>query len=374
MPLALPTPTPGTTPAPWNFQAATLTGVPFGDITEMSDRKLTFGLSVPSTFEGKLDIAHPRMADIMTQQHFLIKGYRRGELKELWECQTGELVLNESERSIAITGQNASYKQLSQRYIGQSTTGFLVWYERTAGIAAALAEANAAAETGIRIGTAASAGAVTAGPYRYKQLLELVNDLGKTLSGYDHWITSLDPNVWGGLTGLLNMAPLRGSYREDALLEYGTGRANARELKLLWKTGDRITRAISLPPSFPDNAALVAAVATNLSDNTAGIRRREALIESDLVDNSLRQALVNEHAYVREGVQQIFSMQPHVYDGTGRTPEFLRDFDIGDIIEGRALEAGLVILDALVRVYGATIEIDNAGVETVTLTMVDEGS
>lgn len=372
------TPAYTTTASPWTFQLANLaTGANVADITKLSERELKFGLSAPSTYAAKMDLAHPAMPLVAASPHFLVKAYRRNVLKEIFECQTGELVGNEQEHSVKITGQSAGYKELGMRHIGQSAVGTIFTnVDRVTAIAQALAEANTASDIGVRIGGATqSAGAVTAGPFRYKNLLQLINDLGRTLSGYDHWVTPLDPAIWGDV-GALNMAPIRGALREHVTLEYGTGRANAREYKLFWNNSDRITRAICLPPSFPDNAGLKVKTAVNAYDGTAGIRRREALIDNDLPDDTLRQLLANEHVAVRAEPQQIFTIQPHVYDvsAPGRVPQFLQHYDIGDIVEGRIVDQGLVFLNALVRIYGATVNLDDAGVEEVTLVTVQEDS
>src|SRR5690242_13694552 len=106
MPVAIPNPSTNQAPAPWSFQMATLTGTNLGDITGMTERSLRFGLSAPSTFEGKLDLAHPMMPSVMAYQDFLIKAYRRGALKEVFECQSGELVGNEQEHTVKLTGTN----------------------------------------------------------------------------------------------------------------------------------------------------------------------------------------------------------------------------------------------------------------------------
>jgi len=372
----------GSATTPWRFELATLKGVGLGELTGINNRKLTFQLNRPTTFEGTMDVHHPLMATMMNQanQHLLVKAYKRGTLMAQVEIASGELKGDATSHTIQLNGTCTAYARIKDRHIGKSAAGVTYTnFDRTQIVASALAEINAEKDSKVRMGAGSSTSIVTAGPFRYKPFLQLVNELSNTITGFDHWITLAEPNIDpNGAYGYLNVSALRGTLRENAVLEYGTGRRNAREYGLQWDTSFRITRGLALPPSFPDNANLEVVSRTAVDyaaiEDTEGAGMREAIIEGDLVDTGLRQLLVDEHLSVRRYPRQLFVIHPHIYTGDTKVPDFGFDYDIGDMIEGRVDDSGLVMLNAIVRVYKAECAINDEGVESVTLTTVDEAT
>lgn len=582
----------------WRFEYATLAGTALAEVTNVRSRRLTYQLNAPTTVEFTMNLLDPAMDDLLTNPHGLVKCYKRGVLRMVAEVTSLQLVGREGERSIRVLATEAPWIRLEKRLIGQAVNG--AYYEamdRAAIVVAALKEVNDIADTKVKTGSIAATSIATAGPFYFKPVGELIRDLGLPLNGYDWWYSPADPAT-DGAVGYLNISPLRGALRNDAIFEFGIGRTNVREYELQIDAQQIITRAISLPPSFPDNLGLevvsapkldyrqlvvddspahywrlgetsgteakdemdinggtyvgftgefdiknsplgaiegdpnkskffdgindyitmgytpftqgstrtfegwamltvttstlrllfASATATTanacicqirpsdlsfvfnpvntdtpsewigawpgknrwvhwalifndganttelfINGESKGIRtqaktynaapgnlrigsmnatssrwqgrmdefavyesaltasqirehaiqsrsqgisatlgQREEVIEADLADADLRQLLVDEHVAVRTGPRNVFVFQPHVNDDTGRVPSFLEDYDIGDIIRGRVNDSNLVVLDGLVRVYGAVVELDDEGTEAVTLTLVDE--
>lgn len=359
----------------WRFELADLPGTPLGDITDAKDRRITKQLVKPNTVEFTLPMSHPRINDLLSNQHMHVNVYRENELDTVAETTALQVVGSGSERSVRVVATEAGWVRLQKRLIGKSTTGVTFTSSDRAYMALLiLLIVDAEADCRVGAGTLMPAGATaTAGPWYYKRAMEAITELGAPLNGFDWWFTPVDPEG-GGNVALLNTASVRGAYRPNAVFEYGTGQFNAREYEWRITLGDRISRAYSLPPQYPNNAGLVVASSSD-STTELNIGRREDIIESDLGDagGTLRQALTDEAVAVRKNPKNVFLIQPASDDGTGRVPTYLTDYDIGDIVEGRVLDQETLLLDALVRVYGVQIELDDLGNEQITLGLVDEG-
>lgn len=358
----------------WRFELANLGGTALGDLTQTMNRKVTTQLVKPGTIEFTVPAHHPEVTDLLANQHVYIKAYRENILQMVAETTALQVVGTAEERSIRVVATEAPWIMLMKRLIGKSTAGVTFTSLDRAEIARQiLALVNAESNSKVQAGSITYAGSTaTAGPWYYKKAMEAITELGAPLNGYDWWFTPLEPST--GNVGALNTAPVRGAYRPNAVLEYGTGRANAREYEWRITLGDRISRAYSLPPSYPNNSGLVVASSFDAVTELS-IGRREDLVEADLGDaaGDLRQDLTDETVNVRKNPKNVFLIQPAANDDTGRVPQYLTDYDLGDIIEGRVLDQDVLMLDALVRVYGVEAEIDDLGNEQITVGLVDEG-
>lgn len=357
----------------WKFYLADLKGVRIAEVTNCKTRKVVTRLNKPSTIEFSMETFNPAMPYLMGQgnQHLLIQATRADTLVAQCEIAGGSMV--GAGASIQVSATCTAYERLRQRYVGKSVAGNTYGGDRSAIITTALAEINAEKATGVTMGTTSTTSTISAGPYRYKNFLDLLNELGATISGYDHWITLAAAS--SGSYGQLNVTALRGAYKPNVVFEYGTGQRNARDWSYKWDTLNRITRGIHLPPSFPDNTALTVIERPTVPDaaieDTEGVGRRVAIIEGDLYDTTLRQNLVDEHVAIRKYPRELFEIQPAIQSETNQ-PQPFQDYDVGDQIEGRVLDNGIAYLDAIVRIYGITIELDENGTESVTLLLVDE--
>lgn len=359
----------------WNFYLADLKGNRLADLTRTKTRKVTTRLNKPTSVEFSMELFNPAMRFLMGQanQHLLVQATRSDVL--IAQCEIAGGSMSGSDASIKVTGTDTAYQRLIGRHVGKSVIGTNFTGDRTNIISQALTIVNAEKNSLVAMGSTGVTSTVTAGPYRYKPFLELLNELGNTLNGYDHWITPTSvPST--GIYGYLNTAALRGTFKPNVVFEYGTGQKNARDWSYKWDTLNRITRGIHLPPSFPENTGLSVIERPTSPlvaiEDTEGLGRRESIIEGgDVYDTTLRNTLVDEHILVRQQPRALFEIQPALQAETGQPQPFV-DYDIGDIIEARVLDNGLAFLDALVRIYGITIELDENGNETVTLLVVDE--
>jgi hypothetical protein len=157
------------------------------------------------------------------------------------------------------------------------------------------------------------------------------------------------------------------------VLEYGTGAANAREYQWLIHNESIINQAYALPPQFPDNVGNKIATAT-ASASIALRGLREEVIPTDLSDYTLRSQLATLHINLRKQPREQFIIQPAQAIGDGRVPEFLDDYNIGDMIRGRVQDQGILMLDAMVRMYGVNVSLSDEGQETVDLTLINDGA
>jgi len=356
----------------WRFELADLTGTALGDLTQARDRKITQQLVKPTTIEFTLDTFHPEVYDLLYNQHVYIKAYRENQLITTCETTALQVIGQGEERSIRVVATEAPWVMLMKRLIGKSTAGITMEdMDRSTMAQVIVFFVNLEATSKVEVGSVMSAGSTATATFTYKRAMEAITELGAPLNGFDWWFTPTEPST--GTVGRLNIAPIRGGYRPNAVFEYGTGRANAREYEWRIALGDRISRAYSLPPSYPKNSGLVVASSVDTATEL-NIGRREDLIESDLGDaaGDLRQALTDEAVSIRKNPKNVFLIQPAPNDDTGRVPQYLLDYDVGDIIEGRVQDQDILMLDALVRVYGVEVELDDLGNEQITLGLVQE--
>lgn len=354
----------------WRFELEAFGSGPIGDLTDVKDRTVTFQLVRPGTIEFTMPTHHPRMDELLTYQHLYIKAYRNNILRMVTETTRLQVVGSGTERSIRVTATESGVVRLTKRLIGKSAAG--VTYtniDRTEMVRLGLAAVNSEAGTGVVFGGAMPSTIATAGPWRYKRLMEAIVELGKPLNGFDWWFDPVEPST--GPHARIQMAPVRGAFRPNAIFEYGTGSANAREYEWLIDVGERISDAYVLPATYPDNTGLAVATA---GDNTtrANIGRREDVVQNDLVDYDLRLGLAEETVAIRKNPKNVFVIQPAYDDGTGRVPTVFEDYDVGDVITGRVNDQGALLLNGYVRVYGVRAAIDDQGAEELTLALVDE--
>lgn len=361
----------------WRFALARPDGTLLADISEARERSLHFALNRPQTLTLKLDLTHPALSHLLTEEDCLVYAYKQNEHVMTAEVSTLQTVGDDSgEHSVVCVATECPWVRLARRYLGQSTNGTYHEGVDRGNIALwEIAVTNAlGGYTGIEGGSAVATSTVNAGPWYYKPVLEAIMELAADAEGYDFWFDPEIPSAANNYrVATFHCAPLRGAVREDVIFEYGHGRHNARQYEWMADLQHRITRAISLPPTYPNNLGLQAKVATDsVTESIPGQVRREDIVQNDLVDDTLRQKLVDEHVAVRKNPRNIYQIQPHVDDGTLRVPRALLDYHCGDIITGRVKDSDILLLDGQVRVYGIDIEIDANGLESVTLTLVDE--
>jgi hypothetical protein len=357
-----------------------------GELVDARERVFNFTLNRPETISFQLPMEAPHAFDIMLQPDGLIVLTYNGTVKMVAEIQTLELVGDQGAQSIAVTCQSSMWVRLAKALIGDTAAGRKgptsatdqgTWLKSTV-----LSDYNAkvfssvSVHTGIGTGgTTTASGNISGGVWRYKPYIELVQELSASTAGFDFWQEYVDPRTGSAgtaLTGNIGIAPIKGTTKTNVVFEYGTAQPNAQGYRFLTDTTNMITRAVSLPPDFPDNRGLKV-VALNDATRAAVVGYRQELIDSDLSIDTLRTGLAQEHLDIRKNPRRLFEITPYVQVDNKRVPEALVDYDTGDIIRGRVLDHDNILIDGNVRVYGIQIEVGDDGVQTDTLTLVSEG-
>lgn len=304
-----------------------------------------------------------------------IKLYRGTTLRYFGPIVTAEETIEPNGKSIAATSADGWI--LQKRLAGKSSTGqiFSVATD-VAQIAKSLIDTtNTMAETGISTTTvtmsAGSSRTYTAGPYRF--ILEIVQELGSALDGFDWRFVPIENWVNGAVSGTkfayLHAVPLIGSNQPTAIFEYGLNtRSNVLDYH---KTTSRDGQANLVFLAGQDFVAPVSA-----SDATAqatwGVQE-DILSLGDLTDATMRSQIAAEHVAVRSYPRNIIKITPHIDPGdTGRLPQPFVDYDIGDTITARIVDNNQVRFAGLLRVYGINVTVDEQGFERIELVTEDE--
>jgi hypothetical protein len=356
----------------WTLVYAKLDGTNLADISGADERKMTWLLNKPSTCEFTLNLLHPAVEHIFAEPHGLIKAYKDRKLVGVWETLSVQGAGEGEQRTLKIVGSEPGFIRLQRRYIGQTLNGFYSASADRAAVAADLIYTeNLRYSTGIAIGNIQPTSLAQVGPWWTKQALEAIDELATPLNGFDYWFEPADPKLASGIVARFNAAPVRGVSRPLAHWQYGTGRVNLRSYEVIVDSTHRISRAISLPSSYPDNLTLDLIYQDDITIwSEIGIR--EDVVENDLIETGLREALVREHVAIRKNPRIIYRFQPHIDDRTGRVPRYPFDYNVGDIVRGSVNDQNVLILDGWVRVFGVEVTLDKEGREDVTLTLVDE--
>lgn len=360
----------------WQVLYSDLSGENLADISDATNRTFAWNLNQPSTAQLSLNTFHPAVSAVLSNPVGLVKVYKRKQLAMVAETTSIQVAGAGSDRSIALVATEAPWVRLQTRIIGQGPNGVTYTSLDRGEIARRIvAGEQARGGIGVGIGTIQSSSVATAGPWYAKNAAEAISELGSPLNGFDLWFEPHDPALAPtGIHSYMHIRRLRGGLRENAIFEYGTGRANLREYGWQIDNAGLINQAISLPSAYPDNLALKLVSALDLT-SIAAYGFREGLVENDLVDEDLRTALVQEHIAVRKQPRNVYTFQPHYDDLSGRVPAFPFDYNVGDIVTARVSDADVLNLSGQVRVYGVSVSLpDESGTEDVTLTVVDEST
>ena len=101
------------------------------------------------------------------------------------------------------------------------------------------------------------------------------------------------------------------------------------------------------------------------SQNKHGIFTEQIAL-SDVTNEQILKAFAVAEIAVRSKPKVVYSMDPFPYTDRFYVPQIFIDYNIGDIVYVTALGGRISIERQPIRVFGATINIDNEGVERVT--------
>lgn len=361
----------------WSLLLADLAGVTKGEINNASDRSVSFAFNRLNTGSFRVRLDHPLANDLL-EGDSLIKVYQRlsgsttPTIRMVAEIVSVEEVASESDPgSLAVTFAEAGFWRLSHRLIGKSIDGYsrgtaLAPVTRGSIAQNVIETVNAEKDTGVRIGTIADTATGFVGPWFYKPVSEAIGELSATLDGFDFRFDPVEPVTDGaGLKiATFRTAGAIGQTQANTVFEFGTGKRNIKSLKRQISRDGLLTKGYHLPPGFPETPEAVVS-----AENTPAIAARglhEALVTSDIATADLRAALVREHVAVRKQPRQLITFEPTSYGS-----EFRADYDVGDVVTARARVAGSTRFNGLFRIYGVDVSINDNGLATYSLTLIN---
>ncbi len=363
----------------WTLRVCSYTGTVEGEIRNASDRSFSFALNRMTTGSFKIPLNHPRAATLL-QGDCLVQLFQDKTLRVNMEVVSVEEVADDtSAGSLVVTVADAAYWRLTHRLVGTSGPGEVIG---TAGspvakhtiVMSILLSLNSDGDTGVRQGSGVSVGS-TYVAWRFKPFTECLLELSRTLSGYDFKFDHYHPfgDMGGGVVPVastaiadLETASALGTTRPNTIFEYGTGRRNIKAYKRQVSREGLMTRGWSLPPGFPETTEAVIS-AESLSAVTArGIH--EAVLSSEISGVAARAELLREHLAVRKQPRQLITFTP----AENGQYKFNTDYEIGDIVTGRAKTRNGIRFNALFRVYGVDVKLSAEGMASYDLTLVPE--
>lgn len=359
----------------WRMLYTDYAGNPYGEILDAHDRQFNFNLLTPNTISFSPKLSASMSAPLLTNKEGLILLYRNNTHAMTAELSSIQTTGDESDHALTVTAVETMHARLTKRLLGKSSTGLTGPTSATdqgSWLMDQLDALNAENKTGLRAGNITASGTISGGTWRYKPFMELMQELAATTNGFDFYQRARDPKTTG-VTGAIDIKPVIGTTRSNVVFGYGGVPDNARSYEWLVDATNMINRGFVLPPEFPDNAGLKIAQSDNAGSQTSrGLR--EVVIPSDLNDYTLRSQLLTLHMFIRANPREQFIIQPAYADGSGRVHEFLDDYNVGDMIRGRVTDQGLLLLDAMVRIYGVQVTLNDEGQEAVDLTLINDGA
>lgn len=373
----------------WSFILTDENYVPLGEILNAKSRSVAKPLSKLDTASLQVRLDNPLGGALMTCSGYL-KAYRDGILQFFGPLISAQESGDALGATIAINAVSVGWF-MQKRFVGKTSTGQIFGptpVDRAQIVRQLLDTINGESgpqnkpdfgNTGLSPDSsmsAASAITYTAGPF--KKLLDVLNELATAYDGFDWRIDPIENWVNGQVTsseiGELTAEPSMGSKQSNAIFEWGAGRNNIISYNRTVSRDTQANKVYHYTSNGPDAPGFPTISALDL-DSIDDYKLLEELAEADLLDQTLRQQLVNEHVAVRRYPRQIIEFQPHIDPNkTGRVPQFGTDYALGDQVIGRAAFNNIVLFDGYFRVYGVQFDIDEMGTEKTTLTLAEDGS
>lgn len=365
----------------WRFVLTDNSYEPVGEIINASDRKVAVPLSKLDTCSFKVRLDNPLADPLLTTAGY-IKAYRDGVLRFYGPIVSAEETVSSDDASVSVNAVGAGWvlqKRLVAKPViaGQPTLIvptdrakiFQYWLgvsDNESNIPIAWDAANSAASTS----------SYDPGINAYKPLYDVLTDLATGAAGFD-WRVVPSDNFYNGAVsssdiGVFTARPTIGSMKDDAVFEFGMGRNN---LQGYTRTVTRDTQANKVfhiasqggtSTTYPPISALD-------YGSIADFGLLEDLAQADLLDTSMRTALVQEHVAVRARPRQILQMTPHIDpQNVGRVPNYGEDYDVGDFVPVRTAYNRVLRLDTIVRIWGVSFDIDSNGMERTSTVLAEE--
>lgn len=390
----------------------TRAGVNNGELRNATNRSFRFPHLRTPTVQFVVDATHPKAPVLADCDKVILAVYDDSTGSKTLVMQgpiTGlEKTRNAQGGTLAVTASGVQWR-LDRRQIGKNNTGatfgtsslsLLDRGEIMGRIVDALNAGDAtnvitdAGDTGIRRGTITASSSTYIKDWRYKPAGEAMGELAGTLDGGEWVVRPVEPvtDAAGVQLGALDVAPMIGTVQPNVAFEFGTGHHNVAEWKDITDASALCNSAVSLPAGFPDNATdpvLAWTDATSIADR--GLH--EAVISGDVVTQDLRTKLIQNAVRLRKIPRRIISFTPVAEDSSlpvaeRRVPRLFADYSVGDTVRFRAVERfpvfdtlGTVLdtvavqtVDLLMRVFVAQVDLDDNGVASTQLTLINDGS
>lgn len=382
----------------WRFFLHNWDGFFLGELSRMSNRKLSFGLSRNPSLVFDLPVdGNPLIGELLEAadavasgdietDYRLISAYRKDPYTGEWDLKmigpvqrvTDKYTATEAVATFAVVGP---FWRLDRRIAdddtgkGRTPEGLSIDGDRAQAAAEMIRWTNAEeGNTGIRALAADQdeCGEIEINNWGgFRTIAQNIGDLsgGTSLNGFD-WELDFSNALTSDSEGLIlanwKSAPLLGEDKTGAVVfELGGNLANTEEMER--------TRSLE---DFANKVSHVLAGASPYAearqDNPSIISHGlwEAVADGDLLDENLRGEWVELNKVLRRRPRRLYTFTPKRSDLSStlhRIPVPLVDYGCGDRVRARNLYGGTLRWDVAVRIYGIEIDISDNGAETVTL-------
>jgi hypothetical protein len=347
--------------APWRFVVCDTTGRALGE-PRAYERTLSFEISRAATGGFRIRDTDPLYDDIVAGET-MVKVY---DGLERLVCYGP--IISDTEEGQGSGGATVRvaftdiFWRLSKRFVGKKAAvsdGDLAYTSTDSGAIAhaLLALANADASTGITVGTKDTFVARTVN-YGWKRVSDAISELGAIDGSYEWGLRYVDgtpPTVY------LDLKTSFGQTRTQTFFEYGTGRKNCQGYSRSRSADTQATRVWAL------GAGSAPPVTASDTGAEASYGRLEEVVSyGDVSVQSLLGVLASAHVAVRARPRTLVNLTPFPKSA----PVFGTDWEVGDIVQARAVVANRVRVSGAVRVWGADFTISELGDVVPTLKLV----
>jgi hypothetical protein len=207
----------------------------------------------------------------------------------------------------------------------------------------------------------------------YRQPSEILNDMVNTTDGFDWRVTPIENYFAGGVSsskiGKFEAAKVLNTFQPGTIFEWGTGLHNVTAYSRAVDRSTLLNRAYHILSEGPEvEHGLITSDPTLGKESIERWGLQEGVISASLLNESMRQELVNEHVTVRRNPRQTITFQPNA---DPVTPSLGRDFNLGDSVTARIGYQGSLRYQSMVRVWAAEFTLDENLKETHTLVLSD---
>lgn len=371
----------------WQFILTDLQGVVQGEITNADERRVALPhMRVPSA-SFRIPLYH-HLVDTILSTDCLVRAYRT-------DNNTGQRDLAfhgpivSAEESAGGDGQMIGctaagpFWRLTKRLIPGSTAKSGISFGTPDAVDlgsiahSILTDVNAASFTGISTGSWASSMTGSVGPWWLKNAAEGITELTLGLNSFEFVTTPTEPTnvaaAWPQIA-TLDVAPIIGQTRSDAIFEYGTGKANVQGYQRQVSRDGLLNKAWvnvnGWPDGLPKDGSGNVLYDLLSRQDSASITARglfeEVVNDAGVTNTALRESIGDFHVSIRKDPRQIITFNPVV---NARPAPFV-DYKVGDTVRARAVVRGTVRFDALFRIWGLAFTVDKDGNENVELELV----